>query len=171
MNPIRARVRLFLPLLALLAFCMPAAAEVYRCGSGGQLTYTDQPCAAGERLDLPPPVTVAPEDGSLARSRERRIEEGRQRRDAADAAWLRGHEVATDKAEAIRGARLAGVAIAGMTAADVRQALGEPDKVTAGDGGERWTYKLDDGGRQVVSFRAGEVTTVAISEPTRRKRR
>jgi len=168
MNLTRSRVCLSLPLLA---FCMPAAAEVYRCGSGGQVTYTDQPCAAGERLELAAPVTIAPEDGSLARSRERRIQADRQRRDAADAAWLERYEAETDKAEAIRSARLAGVAIEGMTAADVRQALGEPDKVTAGDGGERWTYRLEDGGKQVVSFRDGAVSRVAVSEPTHRKRR
>lgn len=148
---------------------LPAAAEVYRCQRDGQTVFTDQPCG-GEPLELSAPTIIAPEDDGLARAHDERVRHGRERRQAADAEWLEQHAERRAREERIRSARLARVAVEGMTAADVRQALGAPDQVTAGDGGERWTYRLEGGSRQVVSFRDGQVSSVRTSATSRKRR-
>jgi hypothetical protein len=168
-NPLRAAGAGLL--LLALSLVPPAGAEVYRCQRDGQMVFTDQACSGGAALALPAPVVVTPEDDRLARAHDRREAASRQDRDAADSAWLAAHRERQLREDGIRSARIAGVAVEGMTAADVRQALGEPDKVSASDSGERWTYKLDGGARRVVSFRAGTVAAVTVADAAKRKRR
>ncbi|HSW11648.1 MAG TPA: DUF4124 domain-containing protein [Solimonas sp.] len=158
-------------LCSLLLACLPAAAEVYQCGEPGKLIYTDRPCADGEKLELRAPVVVEPPSADAARDYDRRIARERGQRDAADAAWLEQHDERRAREERIRAARIAREAVEGMSPADVRHALGEPDQVSSGDRSERWTYRRDDGGRHVVSFRDGTVSAVASSEGGRSKRR
>lgn len=143
-------------LISLLAFGAPAAAEVYRCGPAGQPVYTDHPCADGERLELRAPNVVEPLDTSAARDYDRRIERGRRARNAADAAWLEQHEERQANEDRIRAGRIAGMAVAGMSPAQVRAAMGEPDKVS----GDRWTYRSGEGVTRTVTFRDGTVDDV-----------
>lgn len=154
--------------LLALAVSFPAVAEVYRCERDGRPVFTDQPCAGQSPLALPPPTVVAPEDEEAARAFDARIRQGRERRDAADARWLEQHEEQKATAERIRRARVGGYVTAGMTPAEVRQVLGEPERVRGGEGGERWTYAGNGGSTSTVVFREGVVADV---QERRRKRR
>ena len=51
-------------LLVLGALCHAAAAQtIYKCDSGGKLTYGDQPCTAGTASELAVPAAPAPDPG------------------------------------------------------------------------------------------------------------
>jgi hypothetical protein len=51
-----------LVLIALAVLAQPALAQtVYKCSTGGKLSYSDRPCAHGKSVVLPPPAAgVAP---------------------------------------------------------------------------------------------------------------
>lgn len=148
-----------------LAAAVPARAEIYRCGPPGQQTYTDRPCADGQRLELPPPVTVAPADAGAARDWDRRVARGRKARDAADAEWLEQHEERRRREERIRAARIAGRVVEGMTEAEVRHVLGAPDEVERGGEAEVWRY----GSGRRIRFRDGVVVGTGKAQSRRKK--
>jgi len=158
-----------LMLLAVVALLqsVPAGAEpVYKCEEKGAITYTDRPCSpAASQQALPPLVVVQPPGPAVrrrAQAYDADLARERAERDRADAEWLKQHHNRRDREQRVRQAILEHKVIKSMTADEVKQALGEPDHIDAGDSygtaKETWTYLLD-GERRTVNFKNGEVTT------------
>jgi hypothetical protein len=66
---------LTLALTLVLATAAPAGAaqSVYKCSSGGKVSYGDRPCAGGTGMRLPPPdVGVTPPEASAVATRDAR---------------------------------------------------------------------------------------------------
>lgn len=141
---------------------------VYKCEEKGAITYTDQPCSAAARPhELPLATTIQPPGAAereRAREHDARIARERAERDRADGAWLEQHRNRRDRETRVRQAILEHRVIRSMTRDEVRQALGEPDRIDSGDSygtaKETWTYQLD-GERRTVNFKDGEVTTTS----------
>lgn len=121
-----------------------ADAAVFRCTEDGRALYTDRACRAGHPPHALPWVGVVPagEQADLAGEHDARRERTRASRQRDDAAWLEAHSdrQAHDRSmeRAVREKRTA----PGMSADQVRRALGRPDSVKRDrKGGERWTYR------------------------------
>ena len=145
----------------------PAGAKpVYKCEEGGKVTFTDQPCSPdAAAATLPGLIVTQPPTQSqreLARSWDQRMVREAAERDRADAEWLKQHHGRKDRDLRVRKAMIGHTVIKGMTFAEVKQALGEPDHVASGDsygtGKQTWTYA--DSGR-TVNFKDGAVTTTS----------
>jgi hypothetical protein len=160
-----------LPVLLLSAMLLSAPAgarPVYKCQERGVTTYTDQPCPGDAApADLPPLVVTAPpgrDTLDAARRHDQRQAAERAERDRADGEWLKRHRDRRDREARVRKAIVEHRVIRGMTRDEVRQALGEPERIDSGDSygtdKETWTYVLD-GERRTVNFKDGEVTTTA----------
>lgn len=147
------------------------AGPIYKCEDTGAVTFTDQPCAAGAvPYRASGPVVSAPPTASerqLAAQYDARLERDRSARDRADAKWLKEQRGLKDRAERVRKAIIEHRVIRGMTAAEVKQSLGEPDRVrrseTHGSQKETWTYGMD-GATRTVNFKNGEVSTASRRE-------
>jgi len=148
-----------------------AVAAIYRCEQGGRPTYTDRPCdAQAEPLDLPGANVYerkgggAGSAGDLARQYDERLARERKARDHDDAEWLKTYDVRKRREARIREGLLRGEVVAGMNAVEVRQVLGEPERVTrqdkAGVVKETWTYR-DGAQTRSVNFKDGEVTSAS----------
>lgn len=136
-----------------------AYGAVFRCAVEGRTLYTDKPCRAGDSPHALPWLGVVPagEQADLATDHDTRRERVRDARQRDDAEWLEAHasRQATDRRmeSAIREKRTA----PGMSADQVRRALGRPDAVKRErNGEERWTYR-DGRKRQTVRLRQGKV--------------
>lgn len=145
----------------------PAAARpVYKCEDNGNMTYTDQPCAPGATAaQLPGLIVTAPPTAAeqdLARAHDARTAGARAARDRDDAQWLKQHAQRQDRDARVRQAILAHKVIKGMTFAEVKQSLGEPQDVRGGDsyGTDKTTWVYADGrSRRTVNFKDGQVTS------------
>jgi hypothetical protein len=149
-----------------------SATPVYKCEEGGAITYTDRPCSpAATAHELPGLVVTVPPTGPerelAARHDARAAREGSER-ERADAEWLKRHAEQRDREDKVREAILAKRVIKGMTADEVRRALGDPEQVSGGESfgtdKESWTFRVGSETR-VVNFKNGEVLTTS----TRRK--
>lgn len=157
-------------MLAVLALAAHAG-PIYKCEDKGAVTFTDQPCASGVApYRAPGPVLSAPPTASerdLAAQYDARIERDRLGRDRADAKWLKDQRGLKDRAERVRKAIIEHRVIRGMTAAEVKQSLGEPDRVrkseSHGSRKETWTYAAN-GATRTVNFKNGEVSTASRRE-------
>jgi len=157
-----------LAVVAVLLSMSAGAKPVYKCEEGGTITFTDQPCAPGARAaELPDLVITAPPTPSqqdLARSHDARLGRERAARAREDAEWLKQHAAAEERAARVRKAILEHRVIRGMTFAEVKRALGEPDQVSSGDsyGTDKasWVYRRD-GRTRTVNFKNGEVTSTS----------
>lgn len=156
--------------LAVLLWPLAAPAEVYRCTREGQTVYTDRPCQAGALpAELPAlHLTPAGREADLAGQHDQRIEEGRQRRDAADAAFLKSEAERQARAKKIRQAIIEHRALVGMSASELDSALGAPDRRSGEGGTERWIYDEFDH-RLTVSLRDGLVTSISKKENRKKK--
>jgi hypothetical protein len=150
--------------------CAPAAAGVYRCSVNGVLQFSDRPCKVGDvPIDLPAANVIEPtRESPSAAAREARSQTYQRARAEEDADWRRQHEADAARELRIREARVHGEAAVGMSAANVRAALGEPGKKTrsqrSGKGEhETWTYADADGGRTTVVLDNGIVSRVSSS--------
>jgi hypothetical protein len=131
------------PVLLMLAGLLPGlvpAQQVYRCpGADGGTVFQQAPCAGGQgqRVEVPPANVVEspPVHGELQRSLEARRAIGR------------------------------GALIAGMTADEVRQVMGQPQAVnrSAGTWGthDQLVYRHADGSTHHVYLRDGLVDSVS----------
>lgn len=160
-----------LGLVALLLLPLAASAEVYRCEApDGRVTYTDRPCATDSApADLPPlNVTPSGKSANLAVEHDRRVQEGKQKRDAADAKFVKeqGEKQARDKQ--IRQAIIDRRAVSGMTVSELDSALGAPDQRSGENGNERWTYDENDH-RLTVTVKDGRVTSISKKENRKKK--
>lgn len=167
-------------LRSVLCLCVflavPAAAQpVYKCEENGKITYTDQPCAPGARRAVLPDVIVmqppSRAERDLARAHEARIARERGERDRADAEWVREHDRRTDRDARVRKAIIEHRVIKGMTMEEVRQALGEPERVAGGESfgsaKETWSY-VADGRTRTVNFKNREVISTAVGRKKRK---
>jgi hypothetical protein len=154
-------------MLSLLLQPLSAGAKpVYKCEEGGTVTFTDQPCSPDAAAAILPGLIVAEPPTSsqrdLARSWDERNARATAERDRTDAEWLRQHHGRKDREQRVRKAMIEHRVVKGMTFDEVKQALGEPDRVAAGDsygtGKATWTY--DDPNR-IVNFKDGQVTTTS----------
>jgi hypothetical protein len=157
---------------------LAAGAEpVYKCEKDGKFVYTDQPCAPDAQPHaLPSAIVVKPSGKSereLAKQHDARIRRDRAQRDKSDAAWVKEHESRKDREARVREAIIEHRAIKGMSADEVRQALGEPDKVSRsesyGSDKETWTYR-EDGATRSVNFKNGEVSSIGARKDRNGKR-
>jgi hypothetical protein len=135
-------------------------AAVFRCTVEGRALYTDLPCRAGEAPHALPRLGVMPagDQADLATAHDARRQRLRDAREADDAAWLGAHasRQAQERRmeEAIRQKRAA----PGMSADQLRRALGRPDRVERDrDGEERWSYRAEGGRAKTVRLRDGKV--------------
>lgn len=156
-----------------LALCwvllaLQADAAVYRCEVNGRRVYTDQPCAPNAAPHELPGVLSVPagEEADLAGDYDARTERERASRKKEDAAWLKSHEAARAENARMDAAIAERKVLKGMSADQVRRALGRPDEVERGAGTEQWTYGSGKT-RQVVNFENDRVKTA----PAARKRR
>ena len=151
-----------------------AEAGVYRCTVDGVMQFSDKPCQAGDApLDLSAPnVVQADADAApLAEQYDRRTRDYQKARAADDSAWRKDYETRSADAERLRAARANREVVRGMSAADVRRLLGEPQRTASGKGGrsETWTYADDGGGRVTVTLQGGLVSNVSRSGGNRKK--
>lgn len=160
---------------AVAAGASAGTAPVYKCEESGAITYTDQPCSATAATHaLPAPIVAAPPSRSeleRAAAHDRRLVRDRAERDRADGEWLTQHAQRRDREARVRKAILEHRVIKSMTMDEVRQSLGEPDRIDGGDSygtaKETWTY-LSGGQRRTVNFKNGEVTTTTRKGERRR---
>ena len=79
------------------------AKPVYKCEEGGQITFTDQPCAPGaQAAELPGLVVTEPPtrpEQDLARAAQERLAREQAERDRDDAQWLKEHAARKQQAE------------------------------------------------------------------------
>jgi hypothetical protein len=149
---------------------------VYKCEEAGTITYTDRPCSAGATAHELPGLIVAPppsaSERALAARHDARLAAELADRDRADADWLKRHGEQRGREEKVRKAIIAHRAIKGMTVAEVRQALGDPEQVgggeTFGTDKEAWTYRVG-GETRVVNFKNGEVLSTSTRHAKRRR--
>jgi hypothetical protein len=169
-------LRSSLCVVGVLSLASPAAAQpVFKCEDKGTIIYTDQPCAPGARAaPLPDVIVVRPPSQSqreLARAHDDRLARDRADRDRGDAGWLQEHARRQDRDERVRKAIIEHRVIKGMTMDEVRQALGEPERVQAaenyGTAKETWTY-LANGQARTVNFKDREVISTAVKRKTRK---
>lgn len=92
MRPTMRSCALMSAWLAAIGFTLPAAAEVYRCESGGVIVYSDKPCVSGVQKQVAVP---APPSAS-----ERATAEERQRSDAAKALAMRKQREREERVDA-----------------------------------------------------------------------
>lgn len=144
---------------------MAAQAAVYRCESGGQVTYTDRPCAAGAQPAVLPPIGVVPGSKGLdlAKQYDARVRGEREAHARADRSWLDAHAAEQAQARAAASAMKAGRTAPGMSTYEARQALGRPDRVRRRGDRETWTYEKDGKAGRTVIFENGRV----VAEPSR----
>ena len=142
------------------------AKPVYKCEEGGQITFTDQPCASGaQAAELPALIVTTPPTRSeqdLARAHQQRLDRARAERERDDAQWLKEHGNRKDREARVRKAILEHRVIKGMTFGEVEQALGEPQEIQGGDsyGTAKTTWVYADGrARRSVNFKDGQVTS------------
>jgi len=157
---------IFVFLLALLSpAAFASASNIYRCDTGGHLTFTDRPCGDASAVTLPNPNVMdspgAAERG-LAKQHDERIERERRQRDQADAVWLRQHQLQVARDGRVRSGIVEGKIVRGMTPQQVEEVLGKPGSVShsvkkGGADQEHWTYK-DGDTVQTVTFTDGQVT-------------
>jgi hypothetical protein len=140
-----------------------AVAAVFRCTEDGRALYTDRPCRAGDAPHALPRLGTMPAgpQADLADEHDERRERNRESRQRDDAAFLEAHaeRKAQDRSmeRAIGEKRTA----PGMSADQVRRALGRPDAVKRDhEGGERWTYREGKKSR-TVRLKDGKVVGVA----------
>jgi hypothetical protein len=161
-------MRMVLGLLPVL-FALPLnASAVYKCEADGKITYTDRPCASGtEQHALPEAIIIerpAKSERDLAREHDARIRRETAARDQADAEWVKNHEAKKDREKRVRSAIIQKDVIKGMSAGEVRSALGEPGRISRseshGSPKETWTYTAN-GERRTVNFKNGEVSSVS----------
>ena len=161
--------------LAVVLSLSAGAKPVYKCEEGGQITFTDQPCAPGARAaELPDLILTAPPARSqqdLARAHDARLARERAARARDDAEWLKQNAAAEERAARVRQAMLEHRVIRGMTFDEVKQALGEPDQVQGGDsyGTDKatWVYRRG-AARRTVNFKNGEVTSTSARGRSRK---
>lgn len=162
-------MRMTLALLVAAGAALPLnAAPVFKCEADGKVTYTDRPCAPeAQPHALPQAIVVEPparSERELARQHDARIQREAGTRDQADAEWLKNHRVRKDREERVRNAIIRKEAIKGMSAEEVRRALGEPEKIARseshGSPKETWTY-AGEGESRTVNFKNGEVSSVS----------
>lgn len=164
-------------LLCLLSAVPALAQPIYKCEEKGTITYTDQPCSPGARpAELPGVIVAAPPTRSqrdLARAYDERLARERAARDRADAEWLKEHGNRRDREQRVRKAIIEHRVIKGMTMDEVRRALGEPDRVAAGEtygtAKESWTY-ADGGKTRTVNFKDGQVISTSGRQRGRGRR-
>lgn len=150
--------------VVLMSSVSAGAMPVYKCEEKGVITYTDRPCSAdAAALELRAPiVTASPTAGerSQAQAWDRRNADAIAERDRDDAQWLKQHAQRRDRGARVDKAIVEHRVIKGMTGAEVRSALGEPQQVSGGDSfgtaKESWTYR-DGAGSRTVNFKDGEV--------------
>lgn len=158
-------------IVTLLASASASHAEVYKCTApDGSLTFADKPCPGQqteqvETRDSGPSGVPSPGYDPLE-AQKRMAEEWDRKRDAEVRANLnrRAGEVSSKKArdaedKRIREAKIEDRVVRGMSRRDVRDVLGEPDKVNPSSGGrEQWVY-YESSGTDYVHLRNGEVTS------------
>ena len=136
-----------------------AEAAVFRCTKDGAALYTDRPCQAGDAPHVLPWVGVVPAGGQadLAAEHDARRERMRETRARDDAQWQEAHAQRQARDRRMQGAIREKRTAPGMSADEVRRALGRPDAVKRDHrGGERWTYR--DGRKQkTVRLENGKV--------------
>ncbi|TXH04219.1 MAG: DUF4124 domain-containing protein [Nevskiaceae bacterium] len=162
--------------LMLVGLAPAAWAEVFRCVKDGTTVFSDKPCAADAQAYTPKePLTVVPAGGpapDLAKQFDRSVEAGKAARDKADAAWNKDYQARKATEGRVAKARIEGRATVGMSAADVRNLLGEPyftsHNENRGVVREGWTYRNRDGSRTVVRFKDGVVTEVTTTRGRRK---
>lgn len=157
--------------ITLFVVSTSANGSVYKCTApDGSLTFSDKPCPGqtNEEVqvrDAPPNSAPAPGYDPLE-AQKRMAEEWDRKREAETRANLnrRSQEVSEKKArdaeaKRIRDARISDRIVRGMSADDVRNVLGRPDKVNPSSGGrEQWVY-YESSGTDYVHLRNGEVTS------------
>lgn len=151
------------------------AKPVYKCEENGKITYTDQPCSPGAAatplpgLIVTTPPTAAERD--LARAHDARLDGARAARDRDDAQWLQQHANRKDRDARVRQAILAHKVIKGMTFAEVKQSLGEPQQVQGGDsyGTDKTAWIYTEGQRRTVNFKDGQVTSTSARDKGKKR--
>lgn len=156
-----------------LALCwvllaLPADAAVYRCEVNGRPVYTDQPCGPNAAPHRLPAILSVPagDAADLARDSDARAERERAAHRNKDAAWLKSHEAAKAENARMDAAIAEHKVLKGMSADQVRRALGRPDEVERGPGTEQWTYGSGKA-RQIIDF---ENDRVKVAPAARRRR-
>ncbi|MGH8504554.1 MAG: DUF4124 domain-containing protein [Stenotrophobium sp.] len=152
-----------------------AHAEVYRCQKDGVTAFSDKPCAKDAEAYRPVnPLQVIPHDTvpDTALKPDDKLERERKARDAEYARSNHEYEASKHEAAQVRAGLAQGRVTVGMTAAQVRDLMGEPlttrRQKRKGRETEVWTFRQDDGSRLAVSLHAGKV--VSLYENHRRSR-
>lgn len=166
-----------LAVVVLVSSVSAGGLPVYKCEEKGVITYTDRPCSVdAEALTLRAPIVTAPltsDERRRAAAWDRRATGEAGARDREDAQWLKRHGQRRDREARVGKAILEHRVIKGMTAAEVRRALGEPDAVAGGDSfgsaKESWTYREGTSTR-TVNFKDGEVISTAGRNKSARAR-
>ncbi|MGH8517208.1 MAG: DUF4124 domain-containing protein [Panacagrimonas sp.] len=136
-----------------------AVAAVFRCTQDGHAHYSDRPCRAGDAPRALPRLGVAPAgpQADLASENDLRRERNRDARQRDDAAWLEAHAERKANERRMESAIRAKRTAPGMSADQVRRALGRPDSTKRDrKGGERWTYR-DGKKKKTVRLKDGRV--------------
>ncbi|MDB5840786.1 MAG: hypothetical protein JWQ23_2738 [Herminiimonas sp.] len=90
-------------LLSLLVFSTSPARAIYKCESGGSITYSDEPCREGRTLGFTAPTRVAPRAADEADARRRaerdksRLEQIETRRESERLAAEEKHAMAEQR--------------------------------------------------------------------------
>jgi hypothetical protein len=96
--------RMWMPLLAGLAWSIPAPAAVYRCDEGGRVTYTDRACAAHAAAFVPRTTLNVFGHGpsrDLLGDYKARSEREQAENQKADQAWLRAYQERRTREDAL----------------------------------------------------------------------
>lgn len=152
-----------------------AHAQVYRCEKGGVTVFSDKPCAANAEAYRPAhPLQVIPHDEvpDAALKTDDKLERERKARDEDYAKANRQYQEKKQEDQRVRAAQAQGKVAVGMSAAQVRDLMGEPlttrRQKRKGRETEVWTFRQDDGSRLAVSLDRGKV--VSLYENHRRSR-
>jgi hypothetical protein len=156
----------------MILFSAEATAGIFRCEIDGKPVFSDKPCVAGAApLDLPPVNTIqySREDRALAKAHDQRGSDERETREKANSEWHQAYQARKMREAEVRQGQLKGEVVNGMTPAQVRNLMGEPDhaSVQTSDSSDKesWTYR-DGNSTATVQFRNGQVAGV-----TKRKKK
>jgi hypothetical protein len=167
--------RIFIIAASLACSASPVSAQIYTCTQGDRQVYQSTPCRSGDQpVDLyVPPAAKQVQAHGRNEHVQQYLEAGREQRQRAEqiidqrARNARESREQREKAEAekqrISRAIFNNEVLIGMSAENVRDAWGRPDKINTsaykrGVAREQWVYERKKGLREYVYLENGVVT-------------
>ena len=140
-----------------------AMAEIFTCKKKGETVYSDAPCGANAEAYTPQtPIIITPSESltDLEKEYNQRQQKLNKSSEKANKAWLEDYERRREQENRVRAGFISRKPVRGMTSAQVRQIMGEPDQIITNNDSVTWMYKSHTDKQYRVRMDAGVVSKV-----------